>query len=165
MYKLISWAAVVCWMAVIFYFSHQPSGTSSELSFGITERVAAFAERVIPSSDLNLDGLHHYIRKTAHFLVYLLLGILACNVVRVRKASEYIRIMLALLICVLFATSDEMHQLFISGRSGEVRDVLIDSIGASIGIVLFLIVKTAMRKRKTGRAYDGSHRGNEQHPV
>ena len=58
--------------------------------------------------------------------------------------------MSSIIVCALYAASDELHQLFISGRSGEIRDVVIDSIAASIGIVLISYIykysKVAARK-------------------
>ena len=43
-------------------------------------------------------------------------------------------------ICLLYAASDEIHQLFVPGRSGEVRDVMIDFSGAVLGIALSMLV-------------------------
>lgn len=155
MNKMFFWATVVFWMVIIFLFSHQSAGTSSGLSLGITERVAVLAGKVIPFSELDLEDLHHYIRKTAHFLVYMLLGVLSYNAVRISKIPGYPRIVFALLICVLFAISDEMHQLFVPGRSGEVRDIFIDSIGAGVGIAIFLVSERAVRKiKRTEHKYD-----------
>lgn len=42
---------------------------------------------------------------------------------------------------VMYAISDEIHQLMVDGRSGNVRDVIIDSIGILIGIMVFLLIK------------------------
>ena len=49
------------------------------------------------------------------------------------------KFIVSLLICVIYALSDEIHQLFIIGRSGNIIDVLIDSLGSIIGI--FIIKK------------------------
>jgi len=61
----------------------------------------------------------------------------------------YRGIIAALLICVLYAASDEIHQLFIAGRSGEVRDVLIDSAGASIGIGIWMVVARILGRKRS----------------
>lgn len=50
-------------------------------------------------------------------------------------------ILIPLIICLLYSISDEFHQLFIVGRSGEVRDVLIDTIGALTGIYGYYLIK------------------------
>ena len=57
---------------------------------------------------------------------------------------------IALAVSVVYATTDEIHQLFVPGRSGEVRDVLIDSLGALIGILIISLIRSAIiRPRKT----------------
>ncbi|MGV8147186.1 MAG: VanZ family protein [Alkaliphilus sp.] len=45
---------------------------------------------------------------------------------------------LTLLVCVLYAISDETHQIFVPGRSAQVSDILIDSVGAAVGILIYL---------------------------
>ena len=45
-------------------------------------------------------------------------------------------ILISLLICIMYSCTDEIHQIFIEGRSGEILDVLIESIGSFIGIIL-----------------------------
>ena len=54
-------------------------------------------------------------------------------------------VLLSLLICFLYACSDEIHQLFVPGRSGEARDVLIDTLGACLGVSFYYLV---FRKKK-----------------
>ena len=43
--------------------------------------------------------------------------------------------------------TDEIHQLFVPGRSGEIRDVCIDSLGVITGIIIFLIILICMERR------------------
>jgi VanZ family protein len=43
----------------------------------------------------------------------------------------------SLLICYLYALSDEFHQLFVIGRSGEFKDVIIDTLGSILAIIIF----------------------------
>ncbi|MDV2684352.1 VanZ family protein [Alkalihalophilus lindianensis] len=142
-----SWVCVLLWMALIFYLSHQPATESAELSSGIMERIVAVVEIVVPTIHQHLDTVHLIIRKGAHFFAYFILGILVIHALRGGRLTGYRRVLLALSICVLYAISDEVHQLFIPGRSGEVTDVLIDSAGASGGIGLYLLAKTIKRKR------------------
>jgi len=46
----------------------------------------------------------------------------------------------AFLICVIYAISDEIHQLFVPGRTGQLKDVIIDSSGSFVGIAIVIIV-------------------------
>lgn len=146
-YSIIAWLVVLFWMGLIFYLSHQPATKSSELSSGIVEMVIQTLERIIPFVELNIELLHYVIRKGAHFTAYFILGLLVMTAIRQHDNSYYKSILLTLVICVIYAASDEMHQLFIPGRSGEIKDVLIDSSGATIGIGFYLLVSKLRNKR------------------
>ena len=127
--RIFPWVLVVIWMGVIFYLSHQPATSSNRLSSGITEWLIGFIERVIPNLNFDIRDFHHMIRKNAHFIAYFILGVLVVNGNK--------RVGLAFLICFLYAISDEFHQLFIPGRAGSIKDVLIDSGGAIVGILVY----------------------------
>jgi len=151
MHKLLSWTAVILWMSLIFYLSHQPAAQSSELSSSVTEVIINTIETVAPKVKIEKADIHHIIRKNAHFLYYLVLGILAVNALRMNGAYGYRGILLALLICILYAISDEVHQLFVPGRSGEIRDVIIDSSGAGTGILVYFFVSLIVEGIKKRR--------------
>ncbi len=135
-----AWTLVLFWMGVIFYLSHQPADESSALSSGIVEQIIAFFETITRKSFSDADWMHYFIRKGAHLFAYFLLAILLMHAWLQTGWRGAKQIIVTLIMCVLYATSDEIHQLFIPGRSGEVTDVIIDSVGASIGILTFLII-------------------------
>lgn len=132
--KTLSWTALLVWMILIFYLSHQPATKSNQLSSGLSDVIVKTVERVAPNLKFDVRGFNHILRKNAHFMAYLVLGVLTVRVLRKSGIRGYRSIALALGVCVLYAISDEVHQLFIPGRSGEVMDVLIDSAGVSVGI-------------------------------
>lgn len=136
--KILSWTLVVSWMALIFYLSHQPATQSNGLSTGITEKVIEIIEKIAPNLDNDIRSFNHIIRKNAHFFSYLILGILVSNVVSNYQSVRKKAFILALSICVLYAISDEVHQLFIPGRSGQIKDVFIDSVGAVVGVLGYM---------------------------
>ena len=139
--------AVIFWMALIFNLSHQPATESNQLSTGITEMVVNFIEKVAPNWDVDIRSFNHIVRKNAHFFAYLVLGILVINALR-RSGVVGIRSMiLALLICILYAISDEVHQLFVPGRGAQIRDVIIDSAGATVGIGVYLLLGRVVMRR------------------
>ncbi|MGO4889568.1 VanZ family protein [Anaerobacillus sp. MEB173] len=148
MYKYLSWAAVVMWMSVIFYLSHQPAASSNELSGGVVE-VIVTTIGTVTSSSVNTENFNFIVRKSAHFLAYFLLGVLVLNALRSNGLQVYRRMGLAFLICVGYAVSDEVHQIFIPGRSGEIRDVLIDSAGAGVGIGVMWLLGRIFRKKSS----------------
>lgn len=138
-FKMLSWAAVIVWMAFIFLLSHQPAEESRELSRGMTEVIVEKIEKIAPQKKFEFHKLHYLIRKNAHFFAYLVLGILVLNAVRRSGDKEIQSLGIALIVCVFYALSDEIHQLFVPGRSGEWRDVMIDTAGALFGMGLYLI--------------------------
>ena len=150
--QTFSWILVLSWMLLIFSLSAQPAEQSRQLSGGITDTVIETVEKVVPNITINRDTLSHLIRKNAHFFAYFILGILVTNALyQTTKIQSKRQIMLAFIICVLYAISDEVHQLFVPGRSGEVRDVLIDSAGASVGIFMYHVFKIAAFKSRRNR--------------
>ncbi|TQR10147.1 VanZ family protein [Psychrobacillus soli] len=140
MKKLLAYTSVFLWMALIFYFSNQPANESNELSTGITEVIVTAVEKVAPHSNFIVGNLNHFVRKNAHFLIYLVLGVLLIHSLRLSGVDGYKGIGLALSICVLYAISDEVHQLFVPGRGAQVRDVFIDSAGAFVGIGIYVVI-------------------------
>lgn len=146
---LISWIAVFLWMILIFNLSSQVAEQSNHLSTGITEVIVKTVKKVIPNA--NFDISNHIVRKNAHFFTYLILGMLVVNALRRSEVIGYKSI--ALLICFLYAISDELHQFYVPGRGPGMKDVFIDSAGATVGILVYLginrINKKVMTNRKT----------------
>ena len=135
--NLLPWMIVVILMLLIFNLSAQPAPSSDQLSLGVTARVLEILKMISPRTEWNLDILNHVIRKNAHFFIYLVLSIVVQIAVRRNKIDGLKGILLVLAICVLYASSDELHQLFVSGRGAQVKDVFIDSAGAVLGIVIY----------------------------
>lgn len=143
---IFSWAAVFLWLAFIFYLSNQPAAESNGLSKNITKVIFETIDKVIDldQSDTNIglvEKFNHLIRKYAHFTLYLVLGILVTNAMIISGLIGYKTLIYSLLFCIIYAISDEVHQLFVLGRSAQVTDVLIDSLGSFIGIGLYSLAK------------------------
>lgn len=143
MKKVIYSILIIIWMTVIFCLSNQPADDSSSLSDGFISSTIGNVYKVfnknISSEDLEEIKVKytHPVRKMAHFTIYMILGILVTLLVREYNISFYKCILISLLVCLLYSISDEIHQTFVTGRSGEVRDVLIDTCGSFIGIFVF----------------------------
>ena len=146
--KILSWAAVILWMIIIFSLSAQVAEESEQLSSGITGIIIKAVEKFAVNIHLDVGNLNHMVRKNAHFLAYFVLGILTSNAFGTIGLRGYRNIFAALLICILYAASDEAHQLFVPGRSGEVKDVLIDSTGAGAGIGVYLLFLGCICRRR-----------------
>ena len=133
----ISWAMVVIWMMLIFSFSSQVGSTSGALSGSVVGFIEDIWTRTLPNWPLNLDALHLFIRKAAHFIVYLILGFLTTRALYTSHIPYKKRIFLALLISFLYASSDEIHQAFVPNRGPSFWDVLLDTLGASVGLYFY----------------------------
>lgn len=129
-------SVILVWMALIISLSHQPAPLSNSLSTEVTVRIVGIAERLLPGINLNPWELNHAVRKSAHFLIFFVLGMLVAGTLSKLGVRGFRGTAIALAVCVLFAISDELHQLFVIGRGAQARDVLIDSAGAAIGIAL-----------------------------
>ena len=117
---LAEWIPVVVWGALIFTLS------TSAFSAANTARIIDPILRILlPGiTAASVDVCHMLIRKAAHFTEY---GILFWLLVRGPMAQ---RPYLALLLCVVYALSDEGHQAFVPGRTASLYDVALDSTGA-----------------------------------
>lgn len=150
--KWISWLPALMIMGVIFYFSAKPAVNSDESSRTIANFVIKLYED-ITDTELNgrnrnqlLDSANHVIRKGAHVTEY---AILACAVafhLYVWGKRRKINILLSVVISAFYAMTDEIHQLYIPGRSGELRDVIIDTSGALAGALIFCLICSIKHK-------------------
>lgn len=150
MKRVINIILIVLWMSLIFVLSNDTAEESSKKSDGLIVRcVQDIIKRDLSTKEKEkvLKYLVKPVRKSAHFFLYFVLGILIINLFKSFELFNYKTILLAILLCFLYACSDEIHQLFIKGRSCEVRDILIDTIGSLSGIsVYYLFSKISIRK-------------------
>ena len=135
--KLLILLAVVFWMAIIFKLSAQPGEQSNLLSTKVTTIIVSLAKLFRP--DVNVLSLNHFIRKCAHFLAYLVLGIVMLFAMKRIGYTGKKGVVFTLLLCISYAITDELHQAFVPGRTPKLLDVLIDSSGASLGIGIYVL--------------------------
>jgi len=86
-----------------------------------------------------ITKLNYIVRKFAHFSIYFLLGIFIYGIFSCAKINH--KLLLSMIICVIYASLDETHQLFVYGRTGQVLDVLIDSVGSLISMLIIKVIK------------------------
>ncbi|MBD2847550.1 VanZ family protein [Paenibacillus sp. IB182496] len=154
----LKWLLVVLAMGLIFMLSHQPASTSRELSDGFSRAIASVLGWVAPDASWDTRSLNHIVRKNAHFFIYLGMGFVAMLALRSLRIRLWRSAGLALLLCVLYAVADEVHQMFVPGRGAQVRDVLIDSAGASLGVGLYALGSRLRRRRGPKDAPDSGNR-------
>lgn len=122
-------------------FSNETSGTSSA-------RSSVFVGILSGHIGASEDVLTFIVRKAAHIFIYFVLGILVYNVVKDYKFSRSCTILLSIVFVLGYASFDEFHQLFISGRSGEPRDVAIDTVAGSLGVLIYYFTHKTIHIRK-----------------
>ena len=125
------------WVAVIFAFSLQPADASNQISSGLVRKIV---ELFIPNiSEEGWEVLHFLIRKAGHFTEFFVLGVF--SVLALFQTKIRLKKILGLSFCAVIATMDETIQLFVNGRSGQVSDVVLDSVGALVGIAVIVIIQ------------------------
>ena len=138
--QIIYLSLVLLWMTTIFMFSNQTGGESQGLSQKVTKVIVetfTHNQNIDEGAKLELiENIDYYIRKLAHFSIYAIGGILIYNYINTYNLSKKIVIIISILIGAIYAMTDEFHQIFTSGRSANVFDVLIDSCGVITGVAL-----------------------------
>ncbi len=146
-------------MAVIFSFSAESSEESGDRSEGVTQTVVSivvndYDKLPLAEQQAKIHEFHPIIRKLAHFSEFALLGFLTgALLLALGKGRYWLSWAIPAAFCLLYAISDEVHQIF-TDRGPAVTDVLIDFSGSLTGLLLIhagvLTVRTIRAKRKGG---------------
>ena len=133
--------SILC-MITIFTFSSKNTNESNGTSKGLIKYFVHTYEKVF-DKDIDeekvISKLNYPIRKLAHYSIYLLLGIFIYNIFLLTGVKH--KVLISILVCMIYAITDETHQLFVSGRTGQVLDVFIDTIGSLTSILLIKFIK------------------------
>ena len=128
MKKFILISMVLLCLILIFYFSSENNYESMDTTIKVS--------RVINVEEGNLSIL----RKYGHFIEFFVLEILLLSMFSCFIKVDFKIYIISLIFCLLYAFSDEIHQLYVIGRSAQVMDVCIDFCGSIIGSILFIMV-------------------------
>lgn len=164
---IISWILVIIWASIIFNLSSKTAEVSTVQSQGLISTFSRLVGAIIPDEETmtHIDGI---VRETAHGVEYFVLGMLLFNALYVtldyRKQEELFLtaetgiectdkyrslncFICSLLICCIYAITDEIHQIPIPGRTFQVLDLIIDFTGSLLGIVIINIGYLLKKKR------------------
>ena len=155
----------VLWMAVIYGFSGSDGEKSKSQSREISEKIALTIEPdyEIPERLIKGEFMTNVItavRKSAHLIVFTVLGALSyctAGTIVLKSGGVFKPALFSVPFSILYAVSDEIHQRFVEGRFGTVRDVCIDSAGVLIGtsaMILFVTIARRVKRKK----YDKIHK-------
>ena len=142
MKKYIAYVLWLFWLFIIFYLSNQPgniSGESSHLIYNTLHFIYTCLN--LDTSHLNeiILIIHNPLRECMHSLEYLILGVLTINLLIQTQVKEN-KMIITILFCFIYAATDEIHQLFIPGRTFEYFDILMDMVGTLIGTLITKLI-------------------------
>ena len=126
------WYPSILIMVFIFIMSSF-AATDSDRQSGFIINAITFAFPELA----NVPFLVNIVRKSAHFIEYAILGF---SVARSMKLSGAKHSFTSVIACAIYASTDEFHQSFTPGRSSELKDVLLDTLGASFGILIYWLI-------------------------
>lgn len=138
--RFFPWALLFLTMLLIFLLSSQSTVETQQLSRSVSEKLLEIKQLLFGNSASPINDaeeINWKLRKLAHFVLFLLLGILASFVFASRQPTSRKWILPAILICILYAVGDEFHQMFVLDRTASVQDVLLDSAGSITGIAWY----------------------------
>jgi VanZ family protein len=146
------------WMLLIYLKSNEPYHAQDIKPFLANWIPQSFLDRWLPHMEFYYSGalltwkepyilLEFIFRKSAHVMEYAILTILWISTLYLTVFKRY-RLLISGIMVVLYAASDEWHQSFIVGRTGHAIDVVVDSLGMLI--IILLMLGWDWRNRKKG---------------
>ena len=152
-----SWAATAAWLAILAFLTLQGGDDTSALSLNIARWLAAILKQ-ISRYEVSTFTLNIALRKSAHVIVFFILGLLMTNAIRATFISLKLRLVgtAAGAACVIVAVSSEFSKTFIPGRHCQWDEAALDIAAALAGVLIFmLLIKLRQRKK-------GSHDDNQR---
>lgn len=142
--QVIGLLLIIIWMITIFLFSNQQGNASSVTSNKVTKEII----EIIPSTKHLEENqkkeivkkVNPIMRKIAHYTIYLIGGILLMFFISTIVQSEKKSVLYSVLIGFIYAITDEIHQMFMDGRTAKITDVFIDTLGVITGVIIFITV-------------------------
>lgn len=140
---------------IIFGFSSQDGEKSGSISRRITEKIATLIPQIQKENEIEkeniMNTMERIIRKMAHFSIYTVVGLLLMALVSTYNIKEKNRLIITLTTGIIYASSDEIHQSFVPGRSSMITDIVIDTMGVILGILLIILGKKIIKKYRKNK--------------
>ena len=127
---LLSWCIFIC------MFSSKPADASKQQSDIFTNMFSGMFSLIFKDFDeTTFELCAHFMRKLAHFSLFAVLGFFAFNTFSDSVYKN--KVIICVIFCVLYAVSDEIHQIFSSGRACQFSDILLDTTGSLTGMLIY----------------------------
>jgi VanZ family protein len=134
--RLLWWIVIFAWCIMIFSITESPAATS--------ENTSSIIKYLTNAPQVLVDIIDYIVRKMAHVSLFGLLAVFLYLANQERKKAP----ILAWFLATLYGATDEIHQIFAPGRTPLVTDVLIDSVGAVIALLLYSLLRKVIKKNK-----------------
>ncbi|HPF19786.1 MAG TPA: VanZ family protein [Syntrophomonas sp.] len=143
--KLFFWLPVLIWTGSLFFFSSQTADESTRLSGEMIRTLLVFIrpeflQMTAAQQAQWVASLQHLVRNAAHFGSYFVLAMLCMIALRQYPWRLARQAALTLLLCMGYALTDELHQLFVAGRAFEMVDLGLDLGGTLLGLAVMLVI-------------------------
>lgn len=143
--KILKIILIIIWMITIFIFSGQQGTESGDTSRKFTVAIVKIITgKSLELNDPFIEGIQLFIRKIAHFTIYAIGGFLIMNYAYTTDKTYRQKILYSIGFGGSYAITDELHQFFVSGRSGNIFDVGIDVLGVITGIFIYLALRKSI---------------------
>lgn len=157
--KTVLTVAVFLWMALIFMFSNQNKTVSGSLSSPIQDAVfnSTLGNKeyeTVKQRNMVRVRIGKIVRSSAHFFLFAVLGGLSFAALMTYKMKLWQSAILASLWSWLYSFVDEIHQIFVPGRTFELSDICVDASGVLLGVgvaVCTAYIMMAKRKKENGK--------------
>ena len=157
---IINWTLVIIWASVIFFMSSMDTNESNSKSKTVINDIVE--KSVETTNELGItnkqpsesnkkkviDKLNQPLRKVAHASEYFIFTILILIALKNSGVKGNKRFIIALVICFIYACTDEYHQTFVNGRTGQFSDTLIDTFGGFVSCLMYTFMMKINKIRK-----------------
>ena len=152
MQRIVFAILTIATFVIIFIFSSQNGEKSGSTSREFIKKIIEIFQIDKNLSENEKENLiensQFIIRKLAHFTIYTIAGVNIYGFFNTYDMKRKNKILVALFVGIVYAISDEVHQMFSGGRTPAVRDVAIDSCGVLFGIGVFIFLNKIMNIKK-----------------
>lgn len=143
--KFLGMILIFIWIGIIFYFSNSDASVSTEQTKFVIDKLQELANhsvflKMIITKLTETHSLVYSVRKLAHLTIFCILQLLVFWVIYIKEKNIIKATIFSLIIVILYASFDEIHQYFIPGRSCQIKDVFIDTIGGCVGLTVSYII-------------------------
>lgn len=143
---------IIIWLFIIFSFSAEDATKSEHRSDEvIINTIETIKQEKIPQEDKQkiIDKYIVVVRKSAHFFLYFILAILVFTLYKKIFGLTPKTFIYTIIFCFIYACSDEIHQLFISGRTARIFDIFVDTSGALLSTTILTLIFYLKNKLNT----------------